>query len=379
MVQYRNMRSFLHGTATLVGLIIGVGIFGVPYVAAQAGFGVAMFWLVVLGVLSLIIHLFYSEVVSAMPGKHRLAGYTGHFLGKEWKRLVMSMDVLRFWGLQIAYIIVGGTFLWILLGGYFGGSLLVYSTILFAVVALITFFGLDIVKRVEFILAWILLGALMIISAKGIPHINFAHFAGSGSAGFFSPYGVIMVSLAGTAGIPGVWDIVRHKKGVFRMSIIAGTLIAIFITALFAFAVVGVSGAGTSQEAIEGLRGSLGNGIMFFGAFVGLLAVVTSYLVIALYVQEAFEYDFLVKHTFAWLAAIVVPALVFFAGAQNFIQVVDIIGSVLIGGGRILIVALALAVFMRKKAGWWKFKIVLGVLVGLLLAVGVIQELIGLI
>ena len=190
------MKRFLHAVATLSGLIIGVGIFGVPFVAAQVGFKTALFWIVLVGLLVMAVHLFYGEVVAATPGKHRLPGYVGPILGAHAKQIVLITDLVRFWGLQLAYLIVGGTFLSLLLTPYFGGDAFLYSLILFAVVALSTFFGLRMVDRIEFFLTWLLLGAILLIIGRAVPYIQIENLLRAGEGGFFIPYGIMIVALS---------------------------------------------------------------------------------------------------------------------------------------------------------------------------------------
>lgn len=369
------MKSFLHAVATLSGLIIGVGIFGVPFVTAQVGFKAGMFWIVLVGLLVMAVHLFYGEVVAATPGKHRLPGYVGRIMGAHTKQIVMITDLVRFWGLQLAYLIVGGTFLSLLLTPYFGGDAFLYSLILFAVVAFSTFFGLRFVEKIGFVLTWFLLGALLLIVGRAAPHVQVENLLRVGEGGFFLPYGIMIVALAGAPAIPEMWDIVRGRKKMFRLAIVVGTLIPIIITVLFAWAVVGVTGSGTSPEAIEGLRGALGTHVVTLGAFAGLLAILTSYLVIALYMQEMLRYDFLVKRTAAWGFAVSLPLLLFFIGAHDFIEVIDLIGSVLFGIEGIIILGAAVLIMRRRKTGSRKFKIFTAIIVGLCFALGVLQKL----
>ncbi|MBI2552677.1 amino acid permease [Candidatus Uhrbacteria bacterium] len=369
------MKQFLHAIATLSGLIIGVGIFGAPYVAAQAGFWIGLFWIVVVGVLVLTVHWFYGELIASTPGKHRLPGYVGYTFGKAGQRIVLITEVVRFWGLQLAYLIVGGMFLSLLLTPIFGGEAFTYSIILFIAVATVSFFGLRLVAGVEFYLAWLLIGALLFISGRGLAHFDAQNLFTAGGGGWFGPYGVLMVSLSGAAAIPELWDIVKRRKGVFRRSIAVGTLVPVVVTALFMLAVVGVSGSNTSEEAISGLQGVLGPGIMALGALTGFLAIITSYFVIALYLQEVLKYDFLVKHTPAWGFAAGIPLLLFLAGARSFIDVIDVVGSVLFGLEGMVIVAAALALMRRRHASGLNWKVAAGIAAAALMAVGAVQKL----
>ena len=173
----------------MIGMIVGVGIFAVPYVSAQAGFLVGLFWIVLLGLVSLCINLLFGELVAGTPGKHRLAGYAQRYLGRPTKSIVTISQTIAFWGAQLAYLIVGGTFLRILLNGYDGGSATGYSMWIFAFVAIVTFFGLRIFGKIEFYLTWALIAVIGFIFFIGAPHIIPQNFVGGDIAKIFLPYG----------------------------------------------------------------------------------------------------------------------------------------------------------------------------------------------
>lgn len=371
----KNMKDFLRATATLSGMIIGVGIFGVPYVASKYGLDTVLFWIVILGGVSLTLSLFYGQIVMHTPGRHRLAGYVSRYFGKNWKRPILILDILRSWGLQIAYLIVGGTFLCALLKPYFGGDVFFYSVILFACVALVTFFGTRMLGQVEFLMTGFLVLAMFAVSFKGLAHFNIQNFILGNANNFFAPYGVVMVALSGVAAIPELWDITHRKPRVFQASIIVGTLIPVLVTALFALGVVGASGINTSKEAIMGLEISLGPNIVMLGALAGFLAVITSYFVIALYLQETLRYDFLVKHTPAWFFATAIPLVLFVVGMQDFIAIVDIVGSIFMGLEGLLIIGLGMLIMSKHRKGHWSV-FGLGILMAGMFVFGIIQKLI---
>ena len=70
----------------LVGMIIGVGIFGVPYVLSRAGLVPGIFYFIVLGAAIILVHLFYGEAVLRTNGRHRLVGYAEKYLGMWGRR-----------------------------------------------------------------------------------------------------------------------------------------------------------------------------------------------------------------------------------------------------------------------------------------------------
>jgi len=57
------MKHTTEAIALLVGTIIGAGIFGIPYVIAQAGFLTGLITLGVLGTAVIILYLYLGEVI----------------------------------------------------------------------------------------------------------------------------------------------------------------------------------------------------------------------------------------------------------------------------------------------------------------------------
>jgi len=78
---------FLLAVATLVGTILGVGMFGLPFVVIEAGWrGTLVIGVLVFAVV-LICHLAYAHVVALTASRARLPGYAGLWLGPWGKRL----------------------------------------------------------------------------------------------------------------------------------------------------------------------------------------------------------------------------------------------------------------------------------------------------
>jgi len=95
---------------TLIGTIIGVGIFGVPYAISRVGVVVALIYFVVLGGIQLLQSLFYAEAAIVCDDKLRLIGLVGRYLGPRARHVAAASTVLGFWGGMVAYVVVGGSF-----------------------------------------------------------------------------------------------------------------------------------------------------------------------------------------------------------------------------------------------------------------------------
>ncbi|MEA3272754.1 MAG: aromatic amino acid transport family protein, partial [Patescibacteria group bacterium] len=207
----QRYKQFLRSTAMLVGLIVGVGIFGVPYVISKAGVAPAIFYFLILGSAMILIQLFYGEVNLRTKGKHRLVGFAEKYLGKWGKRLTGFVHVFGFYGGIIAYIIVGGEFLHMLLNSFLGGNILVYQIAIFVFVSIFIVAGLRLLSWVEVILTSLLLLVVLAILSVGFPNIRVENYKMLEFSYLFLPYGVILFSLGGSAAIPEIKEVLKRN------------------------------------------------------------------------------------------------------------------------------------------------------------------------
>jgi tyrosine-specific transport protein len=331
-------KRFFHAVAMMIGMIVGVGIFGVPYAITKVGFALGVIYILILGGILLLEHLLYSEVVLRTEGKHRLVGYAEIYLGKRGKIIAAAAQILSFYGALVAYIIIGGQFLHAILLPVFGGSLLTYQFAFFIFMSLAVLTGLRLVASIEFLMTILLLVVITIIVVFGLPYVWYPNLYVMNLKEVFFPYGVILFALAGAAAVPEIRELLRGQEEKIKKAITIGTAVPMIITALFTFVVIGISGAATAPEAISGLVGTLGGRIIFLGAVFGLLAIATSFLVLGLNLKELFHLDYKLNSFLSWVLACILPFLVFLVGRPEFISVIAFTGAVLGGAEGILII-----------------------------------------
>ncbi len=333
-----------YGVATLVGTIVGVGIFGLPYAASRAGFFTQLFYLGVFAGVFVLLHLMFGEIMLRTAERHRLAGYVGVYFGEAAKKFIELITIAGTLGGMLAYLLVGGLFLKTLTGGIFG-TIEQYYIILWALLSFVLFSGLKMVERTEAIMLFFMVAIITLLFAVSIPLVDAGNFSFSIPENFFFPYGVTLFALSGTAAIPLVRDVLKNEEHRIKKTIILGTLIPALLYALFVFSVVGVTGAGTSEDALTGLNGALGRSAVFVGALFGLLVISTSYIVFGLYLKDTLWYDFNVhRKTALWFILTAPLVLVLFQSA-SFIALISFLGAIF-GGTEAIFIILA---FQRAR------------------------------
>ena len=334
------MFNFIKALSVFAGTIIGVGIFGLPYVASKTGFPIIACYFLFLSIVVIVIHLLFGRVALGTKEFHRLPGYVGEYLGDRWKFFSLLIISLGLIGALLAYLIVGGKFLQSFFSPYFGGSVFLYALLFFSLASYLIFRGIKSISSVEFALLVIFFGVLALFFIKAFPFLEFSHLRIINLKFFTLPYGVVLFSLWGSALVPEIKEMVGDNPRTLKKVIITGILLAAITYLFFIFIVYGVSGDNTSKEAISGLVNFLGYNIARFGFVFGIITCFTSFLALGLTLKKVFWYDFGLSKNLAWFIACFLPLFLFLIGLREFIEIISLTGAITIGAEGIIIVFL---------------------------------------
>ncbi len=336
--------------AILIGMIIGAGILGIPYVIAQAGLFWGLINLIGIGLIILLVHLYLGEIILRTKGKHQLPGYAFIYLGKPGRALMLISMMLVQYGALIAYMFGEGEVLSFIFFGITSLSLhVLFSLIFFIIMAALVFFGLKTLGKGELIGVTAIIAIVIAIAVYFLPQtqiLNFLAFNPSLALRAFFPYGAILFAYLGFAAIPEMKEILNSKKAKASMkkAIIIGSLIPIAIYLLFAITVVNFKGLATPDIATI----ALGRLVSLFAVF----TMFTSFLAIGLAQKEIFWYDLKFKHFMSWfltcVPVLLISLAIIFFNLATFVQIISFAGAVAGGLGGILIMLMA---HRAKKLG----------------------------
>jgi len=324
------LNNFWYAVATQVGMIVGVGMFGLPFVASRSGFLVVCAYLVAFTAVFVLLHLMFGEIVLRTKERHRLVGYAGIYLGKFAKKFMLVETMLMFIGGMLAYILVGGTFLHDITSGIFG-SAFDYQIIFWALMSVLVAMGLKTVKWSELAMFVIVSVIIVFLFLASAPHITVAYLEGFSARDIFLPYGIVLFALAGGAAVPILRDILQGEEHLMKKAILYGTLAPAVMYVLFVIAVVGVSGSLTSEDGFSGLHGILGEPVIFWGIILGVLMVASSYLVFGLYLKDTLRYDMGISDRTALLWTLFSPLALLMLEWRSFIEIISFLGALFLG------------------------------------------------
>lgn len=335
--------------ATLVGMIIGAGILGIPYVFSQAGLFWGLINLIGIGFVVLLVYLYLGEIILRTKGKHQLPGYASIYLGKPGRILMLISMMLVQYGALIAYMLgEGETLSFIFLGSNFM-STIIFSLVFFILMATLIFFGIKSLGKGELIGLGAIIIIVIAIALFFLPQGSIANletFNPSLVLRFFFPYGAILFAYLGFAAIPEMKELLSNKKAKSSMkkAIIIGGLIPIGVYLLFTLTVFAYSGQATPEIATF----ALGKLVSLFAVF----TMFTSFLAVGIAQKEIFWYDLKFKHFMSWILTcipvLLLTLVIILFKLATFIQIISFSGAIAGGLGGILIVLMAIR---AKKLG----------------------------
>lgn len=324
-------RKFLYATAVLIGTMVGVGIFGIPFAFSKAGFWPGFLFLVFIGFITLLLDLMYGEIILRTHEDHQITGYTEKYLGIWFKRAILFSVALALYSALLVYMVIAGDFLSNIFSSVFYVSPTFYSLIFFIVLSLLILKGIKRIPWVELLLVGLFVFIVFLILGVGAVKINFINLSGIHPEFWFWPYGVLLFAFAGFSAIPIQREILQNEEGKLKKSILLAVILTGALYLVFAFTVLGISGSGTTPDAMSGLYEFLGGKILLLGSLFGTVAVSTGFLMLGSAFCDMFRLDYQVPRKLAWLLVIVPPLVLFLGGLRAFINIISLSGSVAIG------------------------------------------------
>lgn len=330
-----NMNSkFFAAVGVLIGLIIGAGVLGIPYVVAKAGFWTGVIIIIFLGLTSLLMNLYLGEITLRTKGIHQLPGYVGKYLGKPGKYLMSIALLMTAYGALTSYLIGEGQ-AW---GAIFHVNPFYPMIIFFLLMSIPVYFGLKLIKPLEIIINSLVVLVIAGIAFFALPSMSISNLSGFDAAKLIIPYGVVLFAFGGFAAIPDLRVILDKEKKLLKKCIIFGSLIPLILYLIFAASVVGVTGSQTTELATIGLGNIVGEHMVLLGNLFAAFAMSTSFLLLSLAILWLYNLDYKIQKNFAFILTLSFPLAIVLLNFASFVQIIGITGAIAGGVESILII-----------------------------------------
>ncbi|MBM3204679.1 hypothetical protein FJZ48_01705 [Candidatus Uhrbacteria bacterium] len=339
--------SVSKASLTLLGTIIGAGVFGLPALFSYVGFwpGTLLFWF--LAGIMLLTHVYLVEIILAFRKKMRLAGYAREVLGKRGFIMASITYPGQIIGVNLIYIILGGAFLSMLGHGIGLHQPLVFWQLLFwAIGGAIVLSGFKFLATFETIATWFLIGSMVVVIGLSTGSWNIRALSYADWSHFFVPFGVFLFSLFGVSVISEIVELSgRNREKAFR-AVTIGTLGAALLS--WAFGVSLYLAVGRVGRDPFDLISALPSSWSWLLPVFGILAIITSFVTTAEDLKQTFHFDFHLRPRASWLLALFIPLLLFIT-QRDFLSTVDFVGTVFGGLNCLLVIFIALKLFAHRR------------------------------
>ncbi len=317
------MFKFWQGVLLLVGTIIGVGVFSLPYSFAQSGWGVSLFGLLFLALLVTVLNLFYCQVILDNHDDCQLVGYVRQYLGPFWQKVAFISLVFSLTGVMIAYVILGGEFLALVFGqpsGFF------YPVWFLLIVAFLFFRDYKSLISTASFFSIILLILFIIFPIFILKYVDLKQISFIGRQPFFF-WGPSLLALSGFSAIPEVEEILRksNQRQKLHKAVIIGTWLPVLVYIIFSLSVYGISGVYTTADGLSGLV-HLAPYLVRIAAGIGLLALFTSFLSLANVVKETYYRDLGINENLSKVYALIPSIIGLFLILDQFANIISFVG-----------------------------------------------------
>lgn len=324
----RFKSPFWEALGVFGGMIIGSGMFALPYAVSVSGMWASLLGIVFAFFAVLSIHLIYGEIVLNTEGKHRLPGYAKLHLGQWAGNFNKITQVIFFNVTLLIYGVLGGIFLAMI----FGWEPFWWTLMFFGASAIILFFeNIETIGLINLALTVPLIIAILLISFASLANGSLSNLPTVGKDPFFA-FGIFVFALAGLSVIPDAREVFKRKEDEPKLKsvITLGTSIPLILYVLFVVAVLMAVNGAISEDAISSLYGVLGEKVVLLGAIMGFLAVLTSFLVLAYDLKAIYEFDIGAPRYISYFFAVSAPALLFVAGLEDFVKLISVVGGIFI-------------------------------------------------
>lgn len=354
----------------LASLIIGAGIFSLPFIFVRAGFITGFFYLLSFTFLATKIHKMYAGIVLNDQGA-RFSGYVKKYLGERAFWLANVVSILGALFTILVYVVLSESFLKVLLPMVPGSALVVFYWV-FASVAVILgtlkFAGLDFI----FLLAMITIAVFIFITGVRSGDLSLINQSTFNLSNIILPIGPMIFALSGRAAISSLKDYYEAKRINSRLIYKAigwGTMVPALVYALFILGVIALSPKGVSVDSLSGMI-SLPAWLMIGINLFGLIAIATSHIFLGIETKMILNKDLKLSSKAAILIVVFIPIILYLMGITDLIAIIGIVGGIFLAVENILVVLMYETMTSKKS--------IVDLAIVMVLTIGIIYELIKL-
>lgn len=346
ILKIKKHKNFLEAIFVIIGGVVGLGVFAIPFAAKNIGLYPGLFLIFSISFLMIFLNTLFAEIIIFTKKNECIIAYSRRYLGKIAKIVETFSIIFGYTGSLLAYTLATAVFVTSLLSldqAYFWPIILVSQ----AINSLILIRGFKGLGKIELLFSFLMCLVFCFLFFK-----SFAFFQETKTNWLetFLPYGVVLFALSGEASIPIAVNLLEKEKKKIGWVIFVSYLVIAFVTAIFFVSAFLTSGQNITPDPFVSMSQKMGQWVVYFGSFLGLLAVLTSHWAISGYLKKILETDLKIKQILSWFFVVFSPAILILLGAYNFIHIIGLVGVIAGTTDALIILIIYRKVFSRKNS-----------------------------
>lgn len=344
------LKNIIQPASILAGIIIGAGVFSLPFVFVSAGLATSFFYLGFFGIVYVLLYFIYADIIVRTPGEHRFVGYADIYLGRAGFVSALAIGLLQLFFVMTIYLILAPSFSRL----FFGGDFLSHLLIFWIAGSILMFMDSRRLGFSEFLIVAGIAAIMYVIFLAGLPGFLYPAVPfsfGKLDLSKFLSVGPILFALSGSLAVPEIIGYFREAKipiSFLRKSLVLGGAIPVLAYSGFVIGVIGLSNV-VSEDSISGLTGGASDLLLWSIGILGILSIISSYIVVGANVRKIMQYDLKMPALAGGIAAVFMPALLYFSGFRNFLGAVSFVGALFLPLESIMLVAIWIRMDKRSE------------------------------
>jgi tyrosine-specific transport protein len=344
-----RVHSILFASLSMVGTIIGAGIFGLPAAFAAVGFWPGTILFFVLATATVITHVLFAGLLLNEHQKMRLTGLVKRQLDPFFHIVAEITYPLQLIASIFAYLILGGEFFSILARAVGIQIPIGIWQIVFWIGGGVTIlFGMRTVAKVNAIATGAKIVAILLAVVIAAPFADLSTASSMRVVEWYLPFGIFLYALSGLSVVGEVVELTRRNKREALLAVGIGTAISAILSWLFGV-VLFLAARGYPIRTVSEIVSVLPSAWALLIPLLGLLAVMTAYLNIAEDLKETLDLDFKLNAKQAAIIALGLPLLLLIGLSRDFLGTIGFIGSVFVSINGLMVSAMAFKAFEKQR------------------------------
>lgn len=341
-----NRLKYFESIGIIVGTVIGLGIFSIPYAGRLGGVWPGATLILVVSLVMVLISFLFAEIILFSGGNGRgLVFYASKYIGGWAGKLVSCSVFLGYTGSLVAYILAITVFFSSLIGlgkDFFWPIILFFT----AFNSLVLIRGIKSLGRLELFFSLFLLLAFLIILFSGM---FFWQPIEDNWGYFLLPYGVVWFALTGESAIPIAIRVLDKKRKKIAPVIAISYAIIFIITVTFFINAIKIGDGSLKPDPFLTMSEKMGAWVNYLGSTLSIVAVATSFWVSATYLKKILEEDISISQILSWVIVVFLPLILILFGVHNFIRVISLIGILMGTVDSLVIISIYSKIFKNSR------------------------------